>query len=56
VPHLCHTLESGSTAAEHVCMALLLLRVTSRDTSADMAVRGGVVPLLAACTSDTLTT
>ncbi|CAD6340061.1 unnamed protein product [Miscanthus lutarioriparius] len=53
VPRLCCTLESGSTAAEHVCMALLQLRMTSRDASADVAVRGGVVALLAACASDT---
>ncbi|XP_066324158.1 uncharacterized protein [Miscanthus floridulus] len=53
VPHLCRTLESGGTAAEHACVALLPLRVTSRDASATVAVSGGVAALLAACAGDT---
>jgi hypothetical protein len=34
-------------------MVLFLLRVTSRDTSTDVVVRGGVAALLAVCAGDT---
>jgi hypothetical protein len=53
VPHLCRALESGASAAEHACAALLPLTAASRDAAAAVAARGGVAALLAACAGGT---
>ncbi|GJN04788.1 hypothetical protein PR202_ga22360 [Eleusine coracana subsp. coracana] len=46
LPHLCRALESSAgPTAEHACVALLPLTSASRDASAAVATRGGLVAL-----------